>query len=319
MEFKKYMWIVIALISIWLLALFLGHFFVSSTPTDSFQSQKEVSDFNKKIIVVTNPYVGDLLSRVISSDFIVVNLIPANVDVHDYEPKPNDYKLLDSAVMVVYSSESEPVVSNMLSVVSMNRKKVLDVAKMLKDLETEEHDEKQDHHHSHYWLNPLHVAAVLERAVIELQDIDEGKSEISTTRLKEVISRLNELDKEIEMGLQNCRHRNVIIAHRSLDAFCDRYSCNQYPLASEHGEATLGTNELIQIIKIGREQGIKYVFTETFIRNKLIDQVAQELNADTLILYTLESADDAALQRGEDYFFYMRKNLDNMRKALECT
>jgi zinc transport system substrate-binding protein len=46
--------------------------------------------------------------------------------------------------------------------------------------------------------------------------------------------------------------------------------------------------------------------------------VARETGAETAVLDPLEGLDEAAVDRGEDYFSVMRANLAALREALGC-
>ena len=71
-----------------------------------------------------------------------------------------------------------------------------------------------------------------------------------------------------------------------------------------------------EIIQFAREHQVKTIFFEELVSPKVAETIADEVGAKTAVLNTLEGLDQEDLEKGEDYFSVMERNLKTLEQAL---
>jgi zinc transport system substrate-binding protein len=75
---------------------------------------------------------------------------------------------------------------------------------------------------------------------------------------------------------------------------------------------------LAELIRLGREKGIKYIFAERSDALKALEVLARELGAQILTLNTGHGLTAEEERAGKNYLKLMSENLKNLRIGLEC-
>jgi zinc transport system substrate-binding protein len=131
-------------------------------------------------------------------------------------------------------------------------------------------------------------------------------------------ARLHALDDELRLGLADCERREVVTAHDAFAYLGERYDLELIPIAGVSPEAEPSAGDLERAADEVRRSGATTVFVEPLLSPEVGETVARETGAETAVLDPLEGLDEAALDRGEDYFSVMRANLAALREGLEC-
>ena len=71
-----------------------------------------------------------------------------------------------------------------------------------------------------------------------------------------------------------------------------------------------------EVIQFAREHQVKTIFFEELVSPKVAETIADEVGAKTAVLNTLEGLDQEDLEKGEDYFSVMERNLKTLEQAL---
>ncbi|MNE75797.1 High-affinity zinc uptake system binding-protein ZnuA precursor [compost metagenome] len=66
-----------------------------------------------------------------------------------------------------------------------------------------------------------------------------------------------------------------------------------------------------------KEKGIKYIFFEELVSDKLAKTLAGEAGVETLVLNPVEGLTSEQEKAGDNYFTLMEKNLQNLILALQ--
>jgi zinc transport system substrate-binding protein len=146
---------------------------------------------------------------------------------------------------------------------------------------------------------------------------DSAGSSVYTDNAKAFQANLDALDAQVREGLKACRLRDFIISHRFMDYFAARYNLKAHALSGlEPSEPT--PQRLAELIRLGREKGIKYIFAERSDALKALEVLARELGAQILTLNTGHSLTAEEERAGKNYLTLMSENLKNLRIGLEC-
>lgn len=120
-------------------------------------------------------------------------------------------------------------------------------------------------------------------------------------------------------GLSNCALDAVIVSHDAFRYLAGRYDFHTLEIAGLAPSAEPSPARLAELSGIAKEEGIRHVFFETQVSPALSETLAEEIGAETLVLHSLETLTEQERSSGMTYIDLMRKNLDNLRTALECS
>jgi len=270
-----------------------------------------------KLKAVASFYIPYEFTKNVGGDRVEVkNLVPAGAEPHDFEPSPADIRAIEEARVFVYNGAGmESWVERVLSVVK-NRDRLV-VIEMTQGLPLRKAEDEELEFDPHAWTDPIFVKDMVKNIRDGLIAADSAGSSIYTKNAKAFQDKLDALDAQIREGLKACRLRDFIISHRFMDYFAARYNLTAHALSGlEPAEPT--PQRLAELIRLGREKGIKYIFAEEFDELKALEVLARELRAQVLTLNTGHGLTAEEEQAGKNYLVLMDENLKNLRIGLEC-
>lgn len=269
--------------------------------------------------------LAEFSSQVIGEDQ-VMSIVPMGVEPHDYEPTAQDIIRVSNAKLLVYNGNGfEPWIEDFLATEEGGSLKALNVSQYIDSLE--HHDDRHDedeHEHGpneldpHFWLDPLNAIKIINSIAAELKIIYPEKSAQIDENLAKYVSELSALHSEYQLGLSSCGQDTIIVSHNAFSYLANRYDFEIISIAGISPESEPSAQKLAEISRIANQKEIRYIFFETLVSPKLSDTIATEIGAETLVLNPLENLTKQEQLQGEDYLSIMRKNLFNLRIALEC-
>ena len=279
---------------------------------DSASSGDEKSD------VVAAFYPLAWAAEQLGGDEIEVrNLTPPGTEPHDVELTPRDVQRIRAADVVLYlGSGFQPAVEDAVEGADGT---VVDLLEGLRLVQAEgAHEEEEGHAEEtgeeserdpHVWLDPVLFNRVTER-------VGDALGEPAAT--EDLKTKLDELDREFDQGLADCRRRHVVTSHAAFGYLTGRYGLVQVPITGIAPEAEPTPRELEEVVDHVRETKATTIFFETLVSPRLAETVARETGAKTEVLDPLEGLSEDDLNRGADYLSVMRQNLASLRRGLEC-
>lgn len=166
-----------------------------------------------------------------------------------------------------------------------------------------------DHQHAgaldpHTWTDPRLAARMVERIAATLARLDPAGADEYQRRAQQVQGELLDLHEEIAARLAPLRGSAFIVFHPSWGYFADAYGLVQLPI--EVGGREPGPRGLAEIIRRGREAGVRAVFVQQQFSQRSALAVAEALDAKVV------EADPLAL----DYVANLRQVSLRMAQAL---
>ncbi|NJD77238.1 MAG: zinc ABC transporter substrate-binding protein [Candidatus Methanoperedens sp.] len=265
-----------------------------------------------KINVVTTFYPLYEFSQRIGGDKAAVSvLVPAGVEPHDWEPGPKDIIRIQSADIFVYNGAGlEPYVDKILK----NARSGLIIVDSSEGIGLVNEGGVTD---PHIWLDPVlakQQAGAIEKAFIKA---DPQNSDYYSANARALMQDLGDLDAYISKELAPARKKVFISSHSAFSYFARRYGLKQIAIAGLSPEIEPGPAKIVEIIRIAKENEVKYIFFETLVSPKLSDVISKETGAQTLVLNPVEGLSEDQIKQGENYFSLMRENVKNLKLALE--
>ncbi|MDO9099098.1 MAG: metal ABC transporter substrate-binding protein [Candidatus Methanoperedens sp.] len=267
-----------------------------------------------KIKMVTTFYPLYEFSQRIGGDRVEVSImVPAGVEPHEWEPGPRDIINIQSARIFVYNGAGfEPWVEETLKGVDPEKLVVVDFTKGIELLKEE--GEALD---PHIWLDPVFVknqVYLIEEALIKSDPENETYYKANAQTLRE---ELTKLDEEIRTELVTTKKKVFIASHAAFSYYAKRYGLKQIAITGLSPEAEPSPAKIVEIVKIAKENEVKYIFFETLVSPRLSEVIAKEVGAKTLVLNPIEGLSQAEMDEGKTYFTVMRDNLKNLKLALD--
>lgn len=245
-------------------------------------------------VVATFSILADMVREVGGERVRVTTIVGANMDVHRFEPTPQDAKaLLEARVLVLNGLDFEAWLPRLVQASGFQGRKVLasEGVKLrhLADGDAHMHEtapaDASDHSHGdvdpHAWQDLSNGVIYVRNIAAGLSKADPRNAGYYDGRATGYIARMKTLDTEIRSALAAIppAHRRVITAHDSFGYFGAAYGVEFIPLAGLSNQAEPSARELARIIKKARDAKVSGIFIENMSSPALAQQVARETGA----------------------------------------
>jgi zinc transport system substrate-binding protein len=291
-----------------ILAVALIIFIFRSTPTQT----------SNKLPVTASFYPLYFFASEIGGEKVnVINITPAGMEPHDYEPSARDLAQIENSKLLILNGLGlEAWGGNVKKNLNAKNTSLVVVGEGIKSGEIKEDEKKITD--SHVWLNPSLAKLIADKILTGFIKVDPANANYYQTNVEALKSKLDELDKNYQTGLKNCAQKNIITAHAAFGYLATEYGLKQIAIAGLSPDAEPTPKDLINISQLAKENKIKYIFFESLTSPKLSETIANEVGAKTLVLNPIEGLTQAELSVGKNYFTIMQDNLVNLKTALQC-
>lgn len=326
---------------LWTGLLILTLLVLSACGQDSSNSAKIVEG---KVNVVTTFYpVYAFTTAIGGEDANVINLLPTGVEPHDWTPKSQDIVNTSKAQLFLYNGAGlEGWVPNFLkSLNSDTQVKSVAVSEGVKlltaegddghghgeeheDEHTDEHTDEAtsedvaDHHiDPHTWVSPKSAMIMAENIKNSLVEADPDHKAGYEQRYEELRTKLETLDQRFTDELATVPNNEIVVSHQAFGYLARDYGLTQHAIMGLSPDAEPTGQDIVKLAKLVKDEGIKYIFFEELVSDKLAKTLASEAGVETMVLNPVEGLTKEQATNGDDYFTLMEKNLQNLLIALK--
>jgi len=287
-----------------------------------FKNRESLSSNNQGIIVTASFFpLAEFAKQVGGEKVTVVNLTPAGVEPHDFEPTPQDLVKIQRSKLFIYNGAGfEPWVEKTLPDIESSETVTVDSSQGISSLlaGTEEEREEESLFDPHVWLDPALAGQQVDNIKDGLAQADPSNKSFYETNAAHYKQELADLDEEFREGLASCKSRNMIASHNAFTYLANRYDLNIVSISGLSPNEEPSPKRLAEIADFARQNNVKYIFFEMLVQPRLSETIAREVGAQTLVFNPLEGLTDEEIAQGENYLSVQRKNLSNLRTALDC-
>lgn len=314
------------LISLVILIIFVGGIIVLIN-----SSKNDVQKEYGKINVVTTIYpIYDFAKEIAGDKASVSMLLSPGVEIHDYEPTPQDIiKIQESDLFLYLGEELEPWAETVIS--GMDRRDNLkEVARNITLVETEEleheHSEEHEEHHDEHGKYDTHIWLDLTKAVKMVQNItddlcakDTKNSGYYRQRATEYTKELISLDREFEQVVKNGKRKEIAFGGPfSYGYFVRRYDLDYISAYDSCGEGSEpSVNKVLEVVEKMKNDGLPVIFYKELSSGNIVRTISDETGTEALEFNSLHSITKEQIDEGKTYLDIMENNLRNLRKALD--
>lgn len=246
----------------------------------------------------------------------IVQLIPSGVEPHDWEPTLKTMAELKSSDIFIYNGAGmEKWVDKITKSLRESNVKIVEASLGI-DL-IKGNSNYNDDYDPHTWVSPVNLMAQAKNVLDALIEVDEENSEYYEANYKSLINRLEKLHKDISDASKDFRIRIIVTSHEAFGYFAKEYGITQIPIRGISPEQEPSPAKLAEIVKLCKENDIKYVFVEKFVNPKFSNVIAGEIDGDVLTLNAVHGLSEKEILQGQDYTTLMYENLRNLEKALK--
>jgi zinc transport system substrate-binding protein len=284
------------------------------------QKEKDTASHLPKITVSTFA-LYDIVKHVGGNNIDVEMVIPFGVEVHSFEPTPKTIIEIQKSRLFLYSgADLEPWVSNMVE--GENLRDMSRYVHLIKPEEEADEEEHHHHHHNavdpHYWLDVNNMKLLAKKVASELMVIDPQNSALYHQRAEGYIQTLTDLDAAYTERLQHCKVRSVILHHNILGYVAERYDFTVEPLTGLSPDALADAQTMADLSKSIKEKGIKVLFFEAFVSDRMMHSLASENGIAIDYLEPLANITALQAKAQMSYVEGMQTNLEKLARAMEC-
>ena len=296
-------------------------FFVSNI------NKQEEAEQKIKVVATLFPQY-DFVRQIGGNKVEVSLLLTPGTETHTYEPTPQDIINVNNSDLFIYTGKNmEPWSDTIASGIDSNTI-ILDASKNItlikqEHVESEENHKEHEHHEHaydpHIWLNPQNAIGMVKNITEELCNIDPQNSEYYKSNSQKYIEELNHLDLEIEKFIKSTNKNKIAFGGTfAYSYFIERYNLDYISAYDSCGEDTEpSVSNVKKVIDYIKKNNIHVIFYQELSAGKIADTISKETGTQKLIFHTVHNASQEELNNGETYISLMRKNLENLKVALQ--
>lgn len=237
---------------------------------------------DERVVVVTSSTVfGDIIGRVAGDHAEVHSLVPANGDVHTFEPTAEDARIVASADLIVMNGLGlDDWLEGTVASAAPEGTPILklgDAVAAADLLPGEEPGEENPH----LWMDVEYARRYVERIGRALREVDPANERAYLQATEDYDTRLGELDAWIRDQVATIpeQDRKLVTFHDAFPYFARAYGIEIVGVAVDAPGQDPSAGEIAALIDAIRAAGVKAIFSEAQFPTRVVDQIAAESGA----------------------------------------
>lgn len=297
-----------------------------ASPEPNLTNPQPTSPSSPSLKVVTTIAPMTQFTQAVAGDrAAVVQLIPSNVGIHDFQAKPRDVETIANADVLIQNGVGlETFLADLIRNAGNPDLTIVEAGEGIPTVSSPDQGEEphaegeQDpHNHNHgganphLWLDPLRAVSQVENIRQALVTADPQGKEIYEANAAAYIQALKDLDREIGARLSPYAGQTFVTFHDFAVYFAQRYGL-EVEFLVEVPELSPSPQDLQRIINLIEAENIQALLTEPAAGKENLSALAQDLKLEISVFDPLESGDNTP----ETYFKIMRQNAENIANAM---
>jgi zinc/manganese transport system substrate-binding protein/manganese/iron transport system substrate-binding protein len=270
-------------------------------------------------VVASTTVFADLVQQVGGDRLAgVQSVVPAGVDVEDYDPRPEDLQAVAQANLLVMNGLAldrwvpklvQSANPGVTTLVLSDGLPVLGVG-------ASEDEDIADNGNPHFWLDPQYAKVYVQKIHDQLVAMDPDGAPTYDANTSAYLGQLDELDSWIHQQVATVPpgNRKLVTFHEAYPYFAARYGFQLIGVITPSPGQEPSAGELAQLVQTVRAAHVKAVFSEAQFSPRLTQTLAQEAGVQQVVsdLYN-DSLGDAP---ADTYLGMMRYNVQRIVQAL---
>ena len=227
-------------------------------------------------VVATTTQLTDFTRIISASRADVYDVVKANVDAHDFEPSPADIEAIRDADVVIQNGVGLEKWLKTTIDSAAPRGEIVDASKGVKIRSGAGADEKEGD--PHIWFAPANAKIMVANVTKALVAADPSGASTYEANQRAYDTQLDALDGEIASELSGLTNRKLVSNHDAFGYYVDRYGLEFVGsvIPSFDTQAELSSNDISDLVRKIRSQGVKAVFSEASLPPKTAEAIASQ-------------------------------------------
>ncbi len=236
------------------------------------------SGSGKLVVVATTTVFADLVSNVGGDYVSVTSLVPKNADVHTFEPKPSDMRMV---------AEAKLLVMNGLGLDDWLEKTITSAAaegtplvKLAVDLPgvTLLPGDTSGTQNPHLWMDVKYTELYVDRIAAALESADPAHASAYERQAATYKASLDELDTWVRAQIATIPEadRKLVTFHDAFPYYARGYGVTIVGVAVQAPGQDPSAGYTAELIKAIKAAGVKVIFSESQFPTQIVDQLATE-------------------------------------------
>ena len=285
--------------------------------------------------VVTTLFPLYDFARTIGGDKAQVTmLLPPGVEPHTFEPRPEDMIRISRAGLFIYTNKyMEPWAEKIVSGIDSRTLRIVNAGERVRYLVGGNHDHDHEQHDSsagghanerkqmdpHIWLDFANAALMVDTLLDGFIAADPGNGAVYRQNAEALKKRLATLDLRYRKVLTSCSTRKLLHGgHYTFGYLANRYGLEYSALSGVSSDSEPSAERMAALIRKIRSSGARYLFAEELLSPRLTETLAQEAGVGVLMLHGAHNLSRDDQFRNATFFDLMERNLEQLRKGLQC-
>lgn len=292
------------------------------------RSDREQRPHKLKAVVTLFPLYD--FARQVGGDKVDVQLLlPPGLEPHSFEPKPEDMLNINRADLFIFTNRyMEPWAVKLLKGIDSGTVTAVDASEGAEFLplagDGHDHDHggtsaEQQRLDPHIWLSIPNAQRMVANIAAAFAQKDPAHAAFYRANANRYSERLAALDAMYRSELSRCRSRTIIHGgHYAFGYLAKRYGLHYRAAYAASANAEPSPRALVDLVRMMKEEPVRTIFYEEILSPAMAEMIARETGAQLVKLHGLHTVTRAELEQGVTYLSLMEKNLENLRKGLEC-
>lgn len=169
----------------------------------------------------------------------------------------------------------------------------------------------------HVWGSPKSALKMAENIRDGLVRVDPANRAVYDANYDKLHKELSDLDAKFKSELSKAKTKEIVVSHQAFGYLSRDYGLTQMPIMGLSPGSEPTAQDLKAINQFVREHGVKYIFFEELVSDRLAKTLAKDAGIETLVLNPLEGLTREQEKAGDNYVTVMERNLQNLLKALQ--
>jgi zinc transport system substrate-binding protein len=254
----------------------------------------------------------------------VTLLLPPGAEVHTWQPRVSDIKKFAALDVFIYIGQNlEPWAKDILDSAARPGLRTLEAGRGLPLLPADQGERSHGHGGEtldpHVWLDFGLDQILVDKIAALLKDIEPDNSAVFERAASACKQKLRLLDDQYRETFLGCAQKAFIFGgHAAFGYLARRYGLEQIAVYGLSPDAAPTPKDLAWIITEAKKRGIKTIFFEQSVSDKMARLIAKEIGADTRLLNPGHNLTKEQIEAGTTFIGLMRENLESFKHGLSC-
>jgi ABC-type Zn uptake system ZnuABC Zn-binding protein ZnuA len=235
-------------------------------------------------VVVTTTQLGDVVREIAGPDAKVTQLLKANSDPHDYEPRPDDVRAtVDAGLIVISGDDLDRWMDDVVEQAGTDAKVVDAGAAATFHVAGDSSGPEASKYDPHWWHDPRNVREAVTAIAAALAAADPGDAAAYRERARAYDAKLAALDKGIAACIATIPpdRRKLVTDHDAFNYFARRYGLKVVGavIPSQTTQAQASAGDVAALVRTIRRERVRAVFPESSVNSKLAETIARQSGA----------------------------------------